>query len=821
MQARVVVVGSGIVGSSVALHLVKAGWKDIVVLDKGPLIDNDGSTSHAPGGVVVLSHNKLLTQLANYGASLYKTIADLSPDRINTNCRGGIDLAVSERRWADLQRLHGEAIAFGAEARLVRPEEAVELHPYLDPSSFVGGIYAPNAQLVAAPMLNGGIQRDAAAGGAARFIGHTEVLDVEVAGGRVVAVLTSNPGLPRIECEQVVLATNIWGPLLGDKLGVPVPLLGYEHQYIISHPLEALARFDRDRPEHEVTLPTIREVDNTLYLRQHWDSFGVGSYKHAPRPVSAHRLGQTAKHEFTFSDFLPEAWPQIQRVFPALRGTDPHSFPVRYNGIFAFPVDGMPIVGPTAVAGLWTALGSWLTHGAGVGKTLAEWMVDGEPEWDPRQLDVNRFHPFASTPAYLERICNQNYREIYEIIHPRQAPTVVRNVRLSPFHPRHLALGAEFTVFAGIELPNWYAANAPLVDRYREAVPSRTGWASEFWSEIQGAEHLATRESVALFDLHGLSIIEVAGADAAEFVERLCANKVARKVGSLVYTTWLTPRGGVRRDLAVARMADDRFWMFVGEGSRPRDLDWVRRAATGSVTVGDISDGLTALGLWGPNSRKVLEKVTSADVSNQGFPYFTSRWIDIGTTRALALRVSYAGELGWELHIPVDAALGVWDLLWEAGQEFEIIGAGMGAFDSLRLEKGYRGWGTDVHTEYDAYESGLGWTVRLDKDDFIGAEASRQLSTSPLRRTLTCLTFDDRDGVAMGYEPIMAGDDCVGFVTSSNFGYSVGAQIAYGYLPPALAVEGTRLEIVYFGRRFGVTVAPDPLFDPKMERMKA
>lgn len=821
MQARVVIVGSGIVGSSIAYHLARLGWDGIVVVDKGPVAHNHGSTSHAPGGVVALGHSKLLTELGHYGADLYQSLPQFDPARRTVNQFGGLELAISERRMTDLRRLAGEAKSYHASARLLTVDETVAIMPHLAPETLKGSLFMERGQLVAAPHLNAALQL--ACGDAVTFLPDTPVVDIEVSNGHVTAVLTSNPDLPRIETEAAVISTNIWGPVLGDKVGVPIPLHAYDHQYLISPPLPELAHFDPADQDHEVTFPTMRELDTFMYYRQHWNAYGIGSYRHRPRRVSSHDIGTTAMNPFILEDFLGQAWDTAQRVLPFFRGLDPAEFPTRFNGMFAFSVDGMPIIGEARTRGLWVSTGAWLTHGAGVGKMTAEMMVDGEPEWDPRQVSLHRFHGFQATPAYMAAVCDKNYAEVYEIIHPRQPITSPRNVRLSPFHQRHVENGAVFTVFAGIELPNWFEANAGLVERYADRIPSRSGWDAEFWSPIQGAEHLATRDDVALFDLHGLSVIEARGADAAAYARHLCANNVDRKVGTLVYTTWLTPKGGVKRDLAVARIADDTFWFFVGEGTRPQDLRWMEVVAEQGgfrgVAVTDISDAWSAVGLWGPKAREVLTKVTSADVSNEAFPYFAARWIDVGMARVLALRVSYAGELGWELHMPVDAALPVWDALWAAGAEHGIIPAGMGAFDSLRLEKGYRGWGSDVHTEYNAYEAGLGWTVRLDKADFVGKEASERISTSPIERKLSCLTLDE-GGVAFGYEPILSGDECVGYVTSANHGYSVGVPIAYGYLPAALAVEGTRLEVEYFGERIGATVAPDPLFDPKMERMK-
>ncbi|MCB0213844.1 MAG: FAD-dependent oxidoreductase, partial [Anaerolineae bacterium] len=655
--------------------------------------------------------------------------------------------------------------------------------------------------------------------GGARFIGHTAMTDIEVTNGRVTAVLTDNPAMPRIECEQVLLCANIWAPALSEKLGVALPLMAFEHQYVKTKPLPQLAQFDRSDKDQEVVYPTTRELDSAMYYRQHWDGYGIGSYWHQTHMVRPRELQKTAINPFTPEDFFGKPWEQAQKLLPVLSNAEIES---GINGMFAFSIDGMPIIGESHIKGFWTAVASWITHAGGVAKSVAEWMDTGEPEWDMRQAHIHRFHGFQTTDAYTSVITKKNYREVYDIVHPRQSVSEPRNVRLSPFAPRLEALNAEYTAFAGVELPNWFEENSRLLEKYDDQIPARTGWAAQHWSRIQGAEHLATRENVALFDLTGLSIIEVKGSGAAAFVNYLCSNQMDVAVGRVVYTTWLTPKGGVKRDLTVARVASDSFWLFIGEGTLPQDLAWVQQHAPqdGSVTIADISNSYTALGLWGPNARKVLEKATSADVSNEAFPYFTAQWITIGLTPVLALRISYAGELGWELHFPIDMALQTWDALWQAGREFDMVATGMGAFDSLRLEKGYRLWGGDVYTEYNPYESGLGWTVKLKKGDFIGRDACLKLKDKPLKKKLCCFTFNN-GGMAMGYEAIFADGQCIGQVTSANYGYAVNKFIMYGYLPSEQAQEGTQLEIEYFGERYPVTVVAEPLYDPKMEKLKS
>ncbi|MBI3241113.1 MAG: FAD-dependent oxidoreductase [Chloroflexi bacterium] len=818
---RVVVIGSGIVGASAVWHFAKAGWKDILLIDKGELWENDGSTSHAPGGVVALSHSKLLTQMAVYGADLMASLKPWSEDRMTYNGVGGLDVATSERRWNDLKRLHGESKSYGVEAHLLSPDEVKIKSPLVNPEEIFGGIFIPKGAIVAGAHVSAALVRDAGAMSNVDAYGNTAVTDFEVKDGRIVALSTSNPELPRIECESALICANIWSPALCEKLGIQIPLVAFEHQYVITTPMPELAQYADHRKEDEVHHVGFRDVDHTMYCRFHWDSIGVGSYWHRPHMVYSRDVKKSAMHPFTPEDFAGP-WEHFQKLAPALKGIN--SFIKSFNGMFAFSVDGMPIIGESHVKGLWVATGSWLTHAPGVAKCAVEWMTSGETEWDMRQVHLHRFQTHVTTRNFMDRISLKNYREIYEIVHPRQPLSEPRNVRLTPFYPRHKDLKASFTAFAGIEVPNWNEENTRLLEKYEDKIPARSGWAAEYWSPVAGAEHLATRESAGLFDLTGLALIEVSGPGALKFVNYLCSNDMDKPVGQVMYTLWLTKNGGVRRDLAVARLAEDKFWMMVGDGTRPQDLVWVRSHAptNGSVVITDVSDGYTALGLWGPNARNILSKVTQADLSNDGFPFYSCQWIEVGPAWVLAVRISYAGELGWELHIPFDQDLQVWDAIWEAGREFDLISTGMTAFDTLRLEKGYRLWGGDVTTEYNAYEAGLGWTVKLDKqDDFLGKAASKTIKEKGPKKKLCCLTLDNPRGAAFGYEPIFSNGACVGHVTSANYGYSVSKYILYGYLPKEYATVGAKLEIEYFGERHPVTVAPDPLFDPKGERMKA
>jgi dimethylglycine oxidase len=807
-HARLIIVGAGIVGCSAAYHLAGLGWRDIVVLDKGDLFENDGSTSHAPGGMFLTNPSKMMTEFAKYSRQLYAALeldgaACLYPV-------GGLEVARTAERWHDLRRKQGWARSYGLESHLISPSEVRELVPILDDTIIHGAYYVPGDAVAKGARVTEALARAAQAAGGATFHPNTAVLDLEVRDGRVVGVLTERGP---IAAEQVLLCTNIWGPLLAAKLGITIPLLAAQHLYTVSTPLAELAGETR-----EVAHPLMRDQDRSMYYRQQGDCYGVGSYRHEPLMVDPRDLGQTARKPFT-SEHFEVAWQAATELLPPLRRA---ALQTKFNGMFAFTIDGFPVMGETTVRGLWSCIGLWLTHAGGAGKAIAEWMTDGAPGLDLREADITHFQPHQLTRPYIAERCTQNYREVYDIIHPLQPIAKPRNVRLSPFHPRLIEQGGYFFQSGGWEVAQWYEANARLLEVYEDRVPKRAGWAAQFWSPIQGAEHLAVREHMGMFNLAALAIVEVAGPGALTFLNYLAANQIDRPVGKIVYTSLLDQNGHIVADLTVVRRAPDRFWVITGGGLLPHDRAWIERhaPADGSVTITDLSSAYATVGLWGPAARDVLQRVAEQDVSNTAFPFYTARPLTIDTVPAYALRISYAGELGWELYAPTEYALRLWDALWEAGQPHGVIATGGGAFDSLRLEKGYRLWGADIHTDYTPFEAGIGWAVRLDKSAFLGRDALLKAKEAGPTRKLCCLKVD-APGALLGKEPILASGAPVGYVSSANYGYSIGAFIAYGYLPIAYAAPGTRLEVEFFGERYGATVSDEPLFDPKMARMKA
>jgi dimethylglycine oxidase len=806
---RLIIVGAGIVGLSAAYHFAKLGWRDVLVVDKGELGTNDGSTSHAPGGMFLTNSSKMMTEFAKYSRTFYAELGPLDDQPVLFPV-GGIEVAYTRERLRDLERRRGWARSYGLDPHIISPAETKELIPILDDKVIHGSFYTPYDAVAKGVRLMQAMMRATEALGGVTFQGETPVTALDVVDGRVQGVVTPNGTLA---AEQVLLCTNIWAPVLADQVGVQIPLMAAQHLYTVTTPLPELKGATA-----EVVHPLMRHQDHAMYFRQHGDSYGVGSYRHEPLMVDPRDLGKTAMLEFTPDHFV-KGWESATELLPPLAKTD---LVTRFNGMFAFTIDGYPVMGETAIKNLWSCTGLWLTHAGGAGRAIAEWMTEGTPSLDLREADITRFHQHQFSRAYVQERCAQNYREVYDIIHPVQPITKPRNVRLSPFHSRLEANGGVFFQSGGWEYAQWYEKNASLLDEFGSKVPEREPWAAQFWSPIQGAEHLAVRERVGLFNLAALAVIEVSGPGALAFLNRIAANQIDRPVGRMVYTSLLNERGGIVADLTIARLAKDRFWVTTGGSILPHDLAWITRHAPqdGSVTITDRSSGLATLGLWGPKARAVLAKVAEEDVSNTAFPYYTSKSLLIDTVPTYALRVSYAGELGWELYAPTEYALKLWDVLWEAGQSEGIVMAGSGAFDSLRLEKGYRLWGADIHTDYTPFEAGIGWAVRLDKGEFIGREALVKHKAEGLTRKLCCLRIDQPGAVLLGKEPIVYDGKPVGYVTSTNYGYSVGTLIAYGYLPIALSSAGTSVAIEYFGTPVTASVTDEPLFDKEMARLK-
>ncbi|MFI7498114.1 FAD-dependent oxidoreductase [Streptomyces sp. NPDC049687] len=807
---RVVIIGAGVVGAALADEISARGWTEVTVVDQGPLPATGGSTSHAPGLVFQTNSSKTMTELARYTVEKFCSLdVDGKPCFLQV---GGLEVATTPERLTELHRRHGWITAWGIESRLLTPDECVEQHPLVNRDRVLGGLLVPTDGLAKAVLaVEAQIRRATERG--VTFLARHEVLDVLQSDGEVSGVLTDQGEIP---ADIVVCCAGIWGPKIARMVGMNLPLTPLAHQLAWTGPVPALAG-----QTEEAVRPILRHQDADLYYRDRFDGLGIGYYGHRPMPISADDILSVTEAEampsvlkFTEEDF-EDAWTETRSLLPA---TMEAKVEEGINGLFSFTTDNFPLLGESPeVKGFWVAEAVWVTHSAGVGRAMAEWLVDGHcSSFDLHECDVNRFEPHQLSPEYvLARDC-QNFVEVYDILHPLQPSGKPRPIRTTPFHARQQEQGAFFLEANGWERPQWYEANASLVEG--RTIPTPNDWAAQYWSPIVGAEAQATRETVAMYDMTALKRLEVTGPGAAAFLERLTTSKVAKSVGSVTYTLLLDHDGGIRSDVTVARLGRDLFQ--VGANGN-LDLDWFTRhlPADGTVQVRDITPGTCCVGLWGPLARKVLQPLTDADFSNDGLKYFRAKHAHIGSVPVTAMRLSYVGELGWELYTTADLGQKLWDTLWAAAEPLGGIVAGRGAFNSLRLEKGYRSFGTDMTYEHDPYEAGVGFAVKLDKDDFIGKEALERRK-GDVRRKLTCLTIDDPRSVVMGKEPVYDGDRAVGYVTSAAYGYTIGKGIAYAWLPVDLAVPGTTVRIGYFDRRVEAVVAEEPLFDPTMSRLR-
>ncbi|WP_043217659.1 GcvT family protein [Streptomyces sp. 351MFTsu5.1] len=807
---RVVIIGAGVVGAALADELSARGWTEVTVVDQGPLPATGGSSSHAPGLVFQANPSKTMTELARYTVEKFCSLdVDGQPCFLQV---GGLEVATTPERVTELHRRHGWLTAWGVESRILTADECVEKHPLVNRERVLAGLYIPTDGLAKAVLaVEAQIRRATERG--VTFLARHEVLDILRTDGEVTGVRTDQGDL---EAEIVVCCAGIWGPRIARMAGMNLPLTPLAHQLAWTGPVPALAG-----QTEEAVRPILRHQDADLYYRDRHDTLGIGYYGHRPMPITADEILSFDEAEempsvlkFTEDDFA-DAWTETQSLLPATKDAKVDE---GINGLFSFTTDGMPLLGESPdVKGFWVAEAVWVTHSAGVGRAVAEWLVDGHcSSFDLHECDVNRFEPHQLSPEYvLARDC-QNFVEVYDILHPLQPSGDPRPIRTSPFHTRQQELGAVFLEANGWERPHWYEANAPLVEGRSIVTPN--DWAARYWSPIVGAEAQVTRETVAMYDMTALKRLEVSGRGAADFLERLCTGKVAKSVGSVTYTLLLDHDGGIRSDITVARLAPDVFQ--VGANGN-LDLDWFTRhlPADGTVQVRDITPGTCCIGLWGPLARDVLQPLTDEDFSATGLKYFRAKRAHIGSVPVTAMRLSYVGELGWELYTTADLGQKLWDTLWRAAKPLGGIAAGRGAFNSLRLEKGYRSFGTDMTYEHDPYEAGVGFAVKADKEDFIG-KAALERRAADVRRKLTCLTIDDPRAVVMGKEPVHDGERAVGYVTSAAFGHTIGKGIAYAWLPAHLATPGTSVRIGYFDGFVDAVVAEEPLFDPAMSRLR-
>jgi 4-methylaminobutanoate oxidase (formaldehyde-forming) len=817
-----VIVGGGVGGASLAYHLAELGWDDVVLLERSQL--TSGSTFHSAGLVGQLRGSVSLTKMMMHSVDLYRRLKDESEfDPGWVEC-GGIRLASSEERMEELRRQAGWAKTFGLPLELISAEEAREMFPLMSTEGVLGAAWLPTDGYLDPSQLTYALA-DGARRGGCRIFTSTRVTGIDVRDGRVRGVQTDRGA---VEAEVVVDAGGMFAAEIGRMAGVRIPLIPFSHQYLVTQPHPAVAEARRGAEGERRSLPTLRDPDLLVYYREDGDGLVMGGYER--HSAAAFMPGGPGRLDRIPADFngrlLEEDWERMEEIVENSKRRVPAMDEITVtkliNGPEAFTPDNEFCLGETEVAGFFACAG-FCAHGlagaGGIGKVMAEWIADGEPSLDLWHMDVRRFGAQYRSPSYTHARVKETYETYYDIRYPGHERTAGRPLRVSPaaWHFEH---GAAFGEKSGWERVNWYESNAAYGD---EGLRPH-GWAGKHWSPAIGAEHRSCRERVAMFDETSFAKLEIEGPGAADFLEGLCDNRVARGVGQITYTQMLNRRGGIECDFTVARLGEHRFSIVTGTAFGNHDREWMRRhlPEDRSARIHDVTSGLACFGIWGPRARDVLEPLTPADLSNDAFPYMTLQEITVGDVPLRALRVTYVGELGWELYCPTEYGRGLWRAIWKAGQEHGIVAGGYRAIDSMRLEKGYRVWGSDITPDETPYEGGVGFCVKLDKEKaFVGRDALLEAKERGPRKSLCCLVLDDPRSIALGNEPVRVGGAIRGRVTTGGYGYTVERSIAYGYLPPEQAAPGTEIEVEIFGRWVRGEVAAEPLFDPKGERVRA
>lgn len=803
-QAQVVIIGGGVGGNSIAYHLTKLGWKDVVVLERHEL--TSGSTWHSAGLVGQMRSDANLTRMMHYSTNLYRELKNETGQDTGWREVGGVRLACSAERMEETKRLVGMARSFGVPMELISPNQAKDLFPLMSLDGVIGAAYTPNDGSIDPTGLTNALSIGAKNRGA-KFFTNTNVEKINIKNGRVSEVVTDKG---TIKTEIVVNAAGMWGREVGKMVGLSLPVIPMAHLYIMTKPIEGVTS----------KFPNLRDPDLLVYWREEVGGFITGGYERQPATFGMNGIPRDFKFKLLEPDwerFTPLMENSIRRV-PAIETAE---VKMLLNGPEGFTPDGEFLLGPTSVKGFWVAC-AFCAHGlagaGGMGKVMAEWIVDGSPEWDTWRLDVRRFGPNYNSLEYARARTFETYTQYYDIHYPGEERLSKRNVRMSPTYFRLQSLGCSFGEKMGWERPNWFRKYEELATHGHEP----RGWMRHNWSRAIGHEHLMTREHAGLFDETSFNKFEVRGKGALNFLNTVCANQIDVPIGHLVYTQCLNKRGGIECDFTVNRLAEDRFFIVTGTAFGQHDMSWLslNMPEDGSVTIEDVSSNYACIGMWGPKARTILEKVTVDDISNAGFPYMTSKRMSVGDVPVIASRVTYVGELGWEFYCPMEYGLRLWDTLWEAGQSEGLVAGGYKAIESLRLEKGYRYWSGEISPDYTPYEAGLGFAVKLDKENFIGKDVLVKQKADGIKNKLCTITLSDDRTVVMGKEPIRVGDKLVGWVASGGFGYSVNKSIAYAYLPMEYTKVGTKLEIECFGEQVGAEVAQSVLWDAKGERIK-
>ncbi len=809
-SARVVIIGGGISGCSVAYHLARLGWRDIVLLERKQL--TSGTTWHAAGLVGQLRASQNMTRLAKYSADLYRTLEAETGMATGLRQCGSITVALTTERQEELRRQAAMARAFGVEVNELSPTEILALYPHLNIAGVVSGVHLPLDGQADPGNIALALAKGARMLGA-QIVEGVIVSDVTQANGRVTGVTwKKGEETGTIVTENVVNCGGMWGRDLAARNGVTLPLHACEHFYIVTESIPDLAQ-----------LPVLRVPDECAYYKEDAGKILLGAFEPKAKPWGINGIPE----DFCF-DQLPEDFDHFEPILeaavnrlPILAETGIHTF---FNGPESFTPDDRYYLGEAPeLTGYWVAAGYnsiGIVSSGGAGMALAQWMNDGEPPFDLWEVDIRRAHPFQKNRRYLQERVSETLGLLYADHFPYRQMATSRGIRRSPLHEHLKSRGAVFGEVAGWERANWFAKDGQKAEY--EYTWGRPNW---FWNRRD--EHMALRERVGLLDMTSFGKIRVEGRDALAFLQRLCANNMDVAAGKIVYTQMLNPRGGIECDLTVTRMSETAFFLVVPGATLQRDLAWLRRhLADEFVVITDVTAAEAVLPVMGPGSRDLLNAVSPADLSNAAHPFGTAREIEIGMTLARAHRVTYVGELGWELYVPTDQAAHVFEILIEAGADHGLALCGLHAMDSCRIEKAYRHFGHDITDEDHVLEAGLGFAVKTDKGDFIGREAVLRKREAGLTRRMLQFRLTDPEPLLYHNEPILRDGEIAGYLTSGSYGHALGGAVGLGYVPCRHAGETVQdmLESDYkidiAGRIVAAQASLSPLYDPKSERVR-
>jgi 4-methylaminobutanoate oxidase (formaldehyde-forming) len=806
-QARVVIVGGGIAGASVAYHLTKFGWKDVVLLEQNQLAG--GTTWHAAGLVGRLRTSNSLTKINKYSAELYARLEKETGHPVGWKQVGSLIAAKSKDRMIQLRRTAAMAELLGVEVQIIAPQVVAEKWPLLRTDDILGGAWLPHDGKVLPKEVALALAKGAQRAGA-KIVERCRTLEIEHSNGRVTGVLTSHG---RIKAEFVVLTGGMWTRELGLRCGVTLPLYPVEHHYVVTEPLPGA--FDE--------LPVGRDPDLCLYFRGEGDAVMLGAFQNSSKPWMVDKVPDNFSYQLLEPDWekFTEPLAHGKHRIPALQTA---KFAKFVNGPESFTPDNSFLMGETPELHNLFVLAGFNSVGiasaGGAGKYLAEWMLAGEQTMDLWSVDIRRFAPWANDRAFLRERVAEILGLHYQMAWPNREFQTGRGLRKSPLHDQLAACGACFGSKNGWERPNWFARDGiPPVAEY--------SFGRQNWFDCHAAEHRAARENVAVFDQTGFSKYLFSGQDATAVLQRLCGNNVNVPVGRAVYTGMFNARGGFESDLTVIRLAADQYYVITGTSQTTRDFNWISRniATSEQAVLVDVTNAFSVISVMGPEARRLLSGVTDADLSNTAFPFLTAKTIEIGDVTVRAVRITYVGELGWELHVPVEQASLVYKSLMAAGKELSAVNAGHYAINSLRLEKGYRAWGAELSPDDSPLQAGLGFALDWSKQ-FLGRKALLEQKQQPSKRQLVIFVLEDPGPMLWGSEPIYRNGQAVGYTTSGSYGHTVGGAVAMGYVNNPSGVNSDfiksgRFEIHVSGERFPARAYLRAPYDPERKRILA